>query len=80
MKLWTFISFACVFPWHQPGFFVGKEDYNKDKTIVLKLISMICKFSPFFIDFGGINNCFCNKELNVFQEVFQYIFLREVQY
>uniref|UniRef100_A0A8C3N6L7 Uncharacterized protein n=1 Tax=Geospiza parvula TaxID=87175 RepID=A0A8C3N6L7_GEOPR len=27
-----------------------------------------------------INSGFCNKELNVFQEVFQYIFLREVQY
>lgn len=41
---------------------------------------MICKLSPFLFDFGGINNCFCNKDLSIFQEVFQYIFLREVQY
>lgn len=41
---------------------------------------MICKLSPFLFYFGGINNCFYNKELNFFQEVFQYIFLREVQY
>lgn len=40
---------------------------------------MICKLSPFSFDFGDINNCFCSKELNIFQEVFQYIFLREVQ-
>lgn len=60
--------------------FVVKEDYNNDKTVVMKLISMICKFSPFFTNFGDINNCFCNKELKVFQEAFQYIFLMEVQY
>lgn len=81
MKLGTFVSSFCLCISFASGWvFVGKEDYNKDKTDVMKLIYMICKLSPFLFDFGNINNCFCNKELNVFREVFQYIFLREVQY
>lgn len=68
------LHFFCLCISLAPACFLVGKDYNKDKTKVMKLIYMICKLSPFLFDFGGINNCFCDKELNVFQEVYSNTF------
>lgn len=76
---WIYISFILHICSYRALYWVTQGAHLSLYFLVTEG-NLICKLSPFSLDFGGISIYFCNRELNIFQEVFQHVFLKGIHY